>query len=55
MPKGSARSRFDNIAREGAQVTIEEVNYDDCVRMAAAEGRRDGPRRGDSGHRLDRL
>lgn len=37
MPKGSARSRFDNIAKEGAQVTIEEVNYDDCVRMAAAE------------------
>ena len=37
MPKGSAQSRFDNIAREGAQVTIEEVNYDDCVRMAAAE------------------
>lgn len=37
MPKGSAKSRFDNIAREGAQVTIEEVNYDDCVRMAAAE------------------
>ncbi len=37
MPKGSARSRFDNIAKEGAQVTIEAVNYDDCVRMAAAE------------------
>ena len=37
MPKGSAKSRFDNIAREGAKVTIEEVNYDDCVRMAAAE------------------
>ena len=37
MPKGSARSRFDNIAKEDAQVTIEEVNYDDCVRMAAAE------------------
>ena len=37
MPKGSAKSRFENIAREGAQVTIEEVNYDDCVRMAAAE------------------
>ncbi|MCI8914240.1 MAG: diaminopropionate ammonia-lyase [Lawsonibacter sp.] len=37
MPKGSAKSRFDNIAKEGAQVTIEEVNYDDCVRMAAAE------------------
>ena len=37
MPKGSSQSRFDNIAREGAQVTIEDVNYDDCVRMAAAE------------------
>ena len=40
MPKGSAKSRFENIAREGAQVTIEEVNYDDCVRMAAAEAAR---------------
>ena len=37
MPKGSSQSRFDNIAKEGAKVTIEEVNYDDCVRMAAAE------------------
>ncbi len=37
MPKGSTKSRFDNIAKEGAKVTIEEVNYDDCVRMAAAE------------------
>ena len=40
MPKGSAQSRFDNIAREGAQVTIETVNYDDCVRLAAAEAAR---------------
>mgnify|MGYP001026330939 FL=1 len=40
MPKGSSKIRFDNIAREGAQVTIEEVNYDDCVRMAAAEAAR---------------
>ena len=37
MPKGTTRTRFDNIAKEGAEVTIEEVNYDDCVRMAAAE------------------
>ena len=37
MPKGSSQARFDNIAKEGAQVTIEDVNYDDCVRMAAAE------------------
>ena len=37
MPKGSTKPRFDNIAAEGAKVTIEEVNYDECVRMAAAE------------------
>ena len=37
MPKGSVKIRFDNIAKEGAQVTIEEVNYDDCVRIAAKE------------------
>lgn len=37
MPKGSTRTRFDHIVKEGASVTIEEVNYDDCVRMAAAE------------------
>ncbi len=37
MPKGSTKMRFDNIAKEGAKVTIEELNYDDCVRLAAAE------------------
>lgn len=37
MPKGSSKPRFDSIAAEGAAVTIEDVNYDDCVRMAAAE------------------
>ena len=37
MPKGTTKTRFENIAKEGAEVTIEEVNYDDCVRMAAAE------------------
>lgn len=36
MPKGSTKTRFDNIAREGAKVTIEEVNYDECVRRANA-------------------
>ena len=40
MPKGSSKARFDNIAKEGATVTVEEVNYDDCVRMAAAEAAR---------------
>ena len=37
MPKGSSQSRYENIKKEGAQVTIEDVNYADCVRMAAAE------------------
>lgn len=37
MPKNSAKSHFDNIAGEGAKVTIEDVNYDECVRMAARE------------------
>ena len=36
MPKGSTKTRFDNIAKEGAKVTIEEVNYDECVRRANA-------------------
>ncbi len=34
MPKGSAKMRFDAIAREGADVTITELNYDDAVRLA---------------------
>jgi len=34
MPKGSTQTRFENIQKEGATVTIEEVNYDECVRMA---------------------
>ena len=37
MPKGTTKMRFDNIAKEGADVTIEELNYDDCVRLAAKE------------------
>ena len=37
MPKGTVQIRYDNIAKEGAQVTIEDVNYDECVRIAAKE------------------
>ncbi len=36
MPKGSTQTRLKNIQVEGATATIEEVNYDECVRMAAA-------------------
>jgi len=37
MPKGTTQTRLQNIAKENATVTIEELNYDDCVRMAAKE------------------
>ena len=37
MPKGTTKTRLENIARENAAVTIENLNYDDCVRMAAKE------------------
>lgn len=36
MPKGSTETRLKNIQAENAAATIEEVNYDECVRMAAA-------------------
>lgn len=36
MPKGSTQARLQNILKENAKATIEEVNYDECVRMAAA-------------------
>lgn len=36
MPKGSTQTRLKNIQAENATATIEEVNYDECVRMAAA-------------------
>ena len=37
MPKGTTQTRLQNIALENATVTIENLNYDDCVRMAAKE------------------
>ena len=41
MPRGSAATRRDNIAKEGAEVTIEDLNYDECVRLAAAQAKED--------------
>lgn len=35
MPKGSTATRLENIRKENASATIEEMNYDDCVRLAA--------------------
>ncbi len=37
MPKGTTETRLRNIERENATVTIEELNYDECVRLAARE------------------
>ncbi|MDO4265255.1 MAG: diaminopropionate ammonia-lyase [Eubacteriales bacterium] len=37
MPVGSTEYRRKQIEREGAECTIETVNYDDCVRMVAKE------------------
>lgn len=35
MPKGTTQTRLNNILKEGAQATIEDYNYDECVRQAA--------------------
>lgn len=37
MPKGTTQTRLDNIRKEGASADILELNYDDCVRLAAKE------------------
>ena len=34
MPKGTTQTRLNTILAEGATATIEEYNYDECVRMA---------------------
>ena len=37
MPHGSSEIRRRNIAKEHAEVTIEDLNYDDCVRLATEQ------------------
>ena len=37
MPKGTTQTRLDHVLRENAKASIEELNYDDCVRKAAKE------------------
>ena len=41
MPRGSSEIRRKNIARENAEVTIEDLNYDDCVRLANEQAKAD--------------
>ncbi len=35
MPIGSSETRLNNILLEGAEASITDMNYDDCVRLAA--------------------
>ena len=42
MPKGSAQTRVEAIAKEGAVVKITEFNYDDTVRMLVADAADNG-------------
>ena len=37
MPKGTTQTRLENIRNLGATVDITDLNYDDCVRLAAKE------------------
>ncbi len=34
MPKGSAEERLENIRKAGADASITDMNYDDCVRLS---------------------
>ena len=42
MPKGSAAERLENIRAQGARAEITQLNYDDTVRVAAADGEKHG-------------
>ena len=42
MPFGSAKERVDNIAKEGADVTVQDCNYDEAVRMADQQAKKNG-------------
>jgi len=37
MPIGTTQTRLNHVLRENAKASIEDINYDDCVRKAAAE------------------
>ena len=42
MPKGSARSRVENIRSHGATVEVTDLNYDDAVRLCCRRARENG-------------
>ncbi len=42
MPKGSAKSRLEDIRAEGAEASITDFNYDDAVRLAHKKAKENG-------------
>ena len=42
MPKGSSQTRLENIRKEGAEASIQDMNYDDAVRLAAENAKKYG-------------
>lgn len=42
MPKGSAAERLENIRAEGADASITDLNYDDAVRLADKNAKKNG-------------
>ena len=42
MPHGSAQERVDRIAAHGASVTVQDMNYDACVRLANQHAEENG-------------
>ena len=42
MPRGTARERLDNILAFGADASITDLSYDDCVRLAAKNAEKYG-------------
>jgi len=42
MPRGTVQARIDNIAREGAEVTVHTGNYDDAIRFVTKKAEDDG-------------
>jgi diaminopropionate ammonia-lyase len=42
MPRGTSQIRLENIRAEGAQANIVEMNYDDAVRLTAANAKKYG-------------
>ncbi len=41
LPKGTAKARIENIQKEGAEVMLTDLSYDECVQLAADKAARE--------------